>query len=354
VARLGLASLVVAGSWTAELPAQSSGTASAEPTPPGETARTVVVMIPEATPPLPISRLADALRSQLAEIGVGVEIRVEAEPAATAVGHAARNVIAMIWIERSEETLVVHFYEPAGSSLRERYIPVSSDDAASLEEIAVVVSSAVGALVERINAGSSARTGAPSHDAPAAPQPRTLEKSSRPYAQVSIAYLFTDYAEGADWQHGPSLYAALRAPRAPLAAGVGYTWLRELRRTSAEVTVAIERHPLEAFVGTPFELARNLRLEPELAFVADPITRTTLRAGAALEITRPSTVWSWALSPRLRLALCPLRRIWLFGSAGADVLLNRFEHVVAGTTERTALSPLAIRPRLQLGSAIDL
>jgi hypothetical protein len=306
-----------------------------------------------------VTRLAEVLKSQLAEVGVGVEVRVQAHAPSSVLDDSARNVIAMVWIERSHDALVIHFYEPAGSSLKERYIPVSGDDATSIEEIAVVVRSAVSALRERTRAPARVRTPEPeSKPAPPAPAPPTMPKV-RPASssvQLSIAYLLTHYASGTDWDHGPSLAATWHAGRLPLAAGLGYAWLPEVRRTTDDLTVTLERHPLEAFVATSVTLSDGrLRLEPQLGVVLDPITRTTTQASDAVEVTPSTTRWSWAASTKFCVSYSPLPRFWVFGSGGADTLLNRFENVVqGGDTERTVLSPLRVRPHFQLGSAIEL
>lgn len=56
------------------------------------------------------------------------------------------------------DQFVVHFYEAAGTNLRERRVPVIDLDAANIEEVAVVVRSAVSALLER-SARAAAREG---------------------------------------------------------------------------------------------------------------------------------------------------------------------------------------------------
>ncbi len=317
--------------------------------------RTVIVRTSGAAPPLPLERLVEALRSQLAELHVDVELRSEALAAS---GTDAGAVVAVIWLERSADALVVRFYEPAGSSLRERSIPVSDTDAASIEEVALVVRSAVGALLERSAPEVASPTPAP---APAqlataptsAPQADDADSpSSSPSLEVSGAYVLTRYARDIAWQHGAVFGVEWRHVRLPLAAGLAYTWLPPLEVRTADLSMTLRRHPFEAVLGVPWHMEdRRFRVEPGVALLADPIARSSSAESPELEPTPQTTLWSWAASARLRVGVRPTPGVWLFAAACADVLLHRYEHVTEGPNGTVFLAPLPVRPRFQLGGA---
>jgi hypothetical protein len=336
-----------------------AGTAGAGP---DGSHQTIVVLVPEAAPPLPLQRLTEALRSQLVELGIRVQLSTgpatvgeHGEP-----GSGERDVLAFVWIERTGEALEVRFYEPAGASLRERRIPVAGTDAASVEEVAVVVRSAASALLER----RRAKAAEPPPPPPSGPPPRPPSKTPPPVGepekdvpplQASLAYAATLYAKEGPWQHGAIVSIAWRAGSTPWRFGAAYTWLPPLRHAADDWEISLSRHPIEAFVGLELAVAGpRVTLRAEGAGIYDPIVRRTSRVSAELEST-PSTVrWSWATSMRLRLAWEPASRVWLFGGGGADFVVNRFENAIRDPEETTVLSPLLVRPRLQVGVAADL
>ncbi len=315
---------------------------------------TVIVRTSDAAPPLPLERLVEALRSQLAELHVDVELRSEAAVSAT----EASAVIAVVWLERSDDALLVRFYEPAGSSLRERSIPVSGTDAASIEEVALVVRSAVSALLERSTSEVTSPQPAPAPHAAApmsAPRADDTEAPSSPSSfEGSGAYVLTRYARGTAWQHGAAFGLEWRDVRLPLAVGLTYTWLPPLQVRTVDLSMTLRRHPFEAFLGAPWPMEdTRFRVEPGVALLADPITRASSAQSPELEATPQTTLWSWAASARLRMAYRPAPGVWLFSAACADVLLGRYEHVTEGPNGAVLLSPLPVRPRFQLGGAAE-
>jgi hypothetical protein len=321
----------------------------------------VIVRVSEAASPLPLERLVEALRSQLAELRVDVELRSDA---LTGQGTQSGAVVAVVWLERSGERLVVRFYEPAGSSLRERNIPVSGTDAASIEEVALVVRSAVSALLERSASMVTSRVAAPAPppqravpaEAPraSAAAPSSAPSSNTQSLEVSGAYVVTRYARGTDWQQGAAFGIEWRERQLPLAAGFGYTWLPPLETRTEDLLVTLRRHPFETFLGVPWQTERSpFRLEPSVALLADPITRTSSALSSELQTTPTTTLWSWAASARLRVGVRPTSGVWLFAAACADVLLSRYEHVTEGPHGAVFLSPLPVRPRFQLGGAAE-
>lgn len=335
--------------------------APAAPTPTAAPQRTVIVTVSEASAPLPIDRLTEALASQLDELGVEVRLST-----GTTSSPTETDVLAFVWIEGRDGALVVHFYEPAGASLRERRIPVGGTDGSSVEEVAIIVRSAASALLERAEARGASERAEPRGVAPAAasapapsgePPPRAADppapRAERQRFQASIAYAATPYAAAAPWQHG--VMGGLGwYPSARWLVGGAYTVLPPLHHRSEGTSLVLARHPVELFVGfeTPLGSPRA-SLRAEGALVLDPIRRETRSTSDGVEPTPAATRASWATSTRLRLAWKPGARVSLFAAGGADFLLNRFANVVGGAGEQTVLEPLRVRPRAQGGVAVD-
>jgi len=326
-----------------------------------EPVRTVVVMVPEASPPLPVQQLTAALTSQLAELGVEVQLSTGPAPASLAndaTASAPRDVLAFVWIEGTGDALVVHFYEPAGASLRERRIPVADTGAASLEEVAVVVRSAASALLER---GQPAEPQSPpppppeSAPAPPPPPPPPEASTAAPLFQLALGYVGELYAPGIAWQSGAMSALAWRPGRRGWVVGAGYVWFPPVSYRTQELTLEIVRHPAELLVGWENPIAGpRVSFRAEGALVVDPIARHTSRASEPLRPAPDDTRWSWSASMRLRVAWAPAARWWLFGSGGADLVLNPFSYVVDDQDESTVVSPLSVRPRGQVGLAVDI
>ena len=334
-----------------------AGPAAAAPEAP---IRTVVVKVPEGEPPLPLQRLVEALRSQLVELGI--EVQLSTGPAdGGAVGGTTssspdRDVLAFVWIERTADALTVHFYEPAGTSLRERRVPVTGTDAASIEEVAVVVRSAANALLERA-AQEPSPTAEPARPPPPPPPPEAPPREAQPGLspfQAAVGYAGTRYASEVPWQHGAQVSIAWRAGSTPWRLGAAYTWVTALRRQTEDLTLTLYRHPMEVFVGFEVPVSDGrVSLRAEGAGIADQVVRRTNQVSPDLQSTPSNARWSWAVSTRLRLAWRPTRPVWLFATAGADFLLDRFDHVVRSPEEEPVISPLAVRPNLQVGGAVD-
>lgn len=314
----------------------------------------VLVVAADPGAPQHQAELVDALDGQLAELGVEVVLSANApggDLAAPAALLGGRALLAFVLVERTPTALVVHFYEPAGTSLRERRIPVTGTGSTSIEEVAIVVRSAASALLE-----SARQEAAPPEPAPPEPPPPPAPAIApapplrRGPLELSLAYSGQPYAFDRPWQHGARLGLAGRPTRSPLYLGADYLWAPPLRSRTEDVTLALHRHPCELFVGYAIPVGGpRLELRPEGGVGADPIRRRTERVSDSLEASASSTRWSGFASTRLRLAWEPARAWELFLTGGAEFVLNRVEHV---TDQGELVSPLRARPRLDLGVAL--
>jgi hypothetical protein len=295
----------------------------------------------------------DAVRTELGELGVRLVQSAEVPGAAPAND---RDVLAYVWIERTPAATVVHFYESAGRSLRERRIPVATRGAASAEEVAIVVRSAVSALLERARA-MAATPPAPASARPApgpAPRPPRRPAGSRtstPPIAWSLGYSGTYYAPQLPWQHGAAVsLACCRGSHGRF--GAAFTWTPPSTRQTGQAEIVLQRYPLEFFVGFETSLVgRWLRLRPEGAVGIDWVRRRTQWVQATLEQTPAATRVAWETSSRLRLTLQPTSRWGLYALVGADFVLTRVEQVIGS---EALVSPLRARPRLELGLTMGL
>jgi hypothetical protein len=243
-----------------------------------------------------------------------------------------------------------------------RQVEVSDSESAAAEEVAVVLRSAVGALLEGEEVAMTevalpevkkeppaplARPAPPTRPPPQAP--------SRPNSfGVGLSYVGSIFNDQGTWQSGARLALALRPFASRWWLGAAYEVLPPLDADGAGATTRVARHPAELNVAHEL-LSGWLRIAPEFAVVADAVHRETREVDADLEATSPSTRWLWALSMRLR-GRCVLGvRSSLWGSLGADFVLNPFEQVAAQPgAERAVASLLAVRPHVEAGFLFDL
>lgn len=323
----------------------------------------IVAYDPDAS--LSQRRLLEALNGQLAELGL--EVLASPDPALgpeggdTETAARDRDVLAFVWVEQTPDALVVHFYEPAGASLRERRIPVTGTDAASLEEIAIVVRSAASALLERartaaeappVPSPSEAPPLAPGERPPPTPAPPPVPRATARSGPVglSLGYIGSRYSADWPWTHGARAAMGWHSARSRWRLGIAYTSFPTAEQRAESATFSLARHPVEVFLGPSLPLGRsNWRLQPDGGIGADSLRRRTLRVNEALEPTPDTTRWSWFATTRLALAWEPAPPLTLFAAGGADYLLNRVEQVA---DSRVLVAPLRVRPRLELGLSL--
>jgi hypothetical protein len=95
-------------------------------------------------------------------------------------------------------------------------------------------------------------------------------------------------------------------------------------------------------------------LRGEAGLMIDPIHRRTQVGASSLDPAAPATRIAWALSARVHFGWEPTRQLRLFVAGGGELLLGRHDYVVSGTSQTAVVTPLAVRPRIQLGVAVNL
>lgn len=373
-ARSWLASWLPWGFWTAlavsaaqfAVPLAAAGAAEAAPS--------VLLVVPDAESSSPMRRLQRVLVSRLSEIGVAVHFsaRPFEPPQDPDSAPSPQDVLAFIWLDTQPESIAVHFYEAAGTHLRERRIPVAGINSASIEEVAIVVRSAVSALLDRSKRSAANPTvnpqGAIGPDAgkPFAPGSTVVQDdgSARHFAdrsqgrklvRLSVGYVGHDYAPQLRWNHGIALGLAWQGWANGLSLGLSYSWVAPISLRTEQLEVTLLRHPSELILGWEVPLWEPwLKFRPEGAFGADAVFRKTRGMSDDIEVTANQRRWSWSVSGRLALVLVPLPGWQGFVAVGADYLLNRFTYDVAGEGGGALIEPRRWRPVLHGGMAFEL
>jgi hypothetical protein len=231
-------------------------------------------------------------------------------------------------------------------------------EASVAEEVAIVLRSAIGALLEGNMTGMTEVQLPPAPKA-VAPRPSAdvLQQPTPevPYLRVGAAYVGTLFSRNAAFQHGAAGAIAVGLPRTPFFAGLAYTYFAPLTVAGGGAESLLRRHPIEGFAAAEFRF-NPVYVTAEAALIADAVARTTVAAAPGLSATPPTTRWLWALSTRLSCAF-PLRsRLRLKLGVGAEFLLNRFDQVTDGLNARrdVAASPLLARPRFEAGLVLGL
>jgi hypothetical protein len=338
---------------------------------PNHARRTIVLLGPGPDAPLSASALLDAVKGQVAELGLGIvgldaagtsDLRQVLDKAA--VLSKLHQALAVFWFGGTEQALVIYLYEPSGPRLRTRRMLVSGVQAAAAEEIAVVIRSAASALLEgsevamtevQLPPPSPPRAMAQPKAMPRPPPPtaRTPLASKKPSLRLALAYLGTMYAAKTPWQSGAGLSVSLRPAGSPWFLGAGYGYFPPFDTGDTSASVRISRHPAELFAGLEFQ-HRDFTLATEAGVVSDYVERRTERTEGSLDSTPAKARWLWAASTRLRAGWMPSSRWCMFGSVGADFMLNRFDYVVRTPASEAVLSPLPARPRLEAGLMIGI
>jgi len=331
---------------------------------------------------LAFEELLLVLQSQLAELGVSVEVSDGEGPtasgiASTADESSAARLLGLVWLERRSDALIVHFYEPAGTRMRDRRIPLRSTDSTSIEQVAIVVRSAAAALLERFaweakrkenDAASRAAKQtkplvSPSEeeeqmgDSPAAIPTGDNNSNERSHRLlgVDVAYSPSWFATGVPVQHGVYLGLGYHLPGSGFVLGASYTWLPPFSRSEQELTFRFVRHPVQLQVGFELELSDRISARLGGGVGLDAVVRSAQSSSSQWEVSPRSERVLATVSAQARVGMRLFSHLSLFASAGMDVALNPYSAVIFqqdGTGQamgRELWSTYTVRPSLLLG-----
>jgi hypothetical protein len=326
----------------------------------------VVLLVNESSAAGLQTQIRPALEGQLQELDVRVIEQPSTTPElATSARQApliaaASSALAVVWLDERAPGVVVYFYDAVGHHLYGRQVDASGSPTSMAEEIAIVLRSAVGAVLE----GSviamtevplpAQELGEPTKPAPRAPPPaRDTPRQARLW--LGGSYQGTLFASAAPLQHGARAALTLSLPSSPWYFGLGYTYFPRLHLVARGVRVRLDRHPGELVAGVELPVASAYALV-EGAVIGDRLVRSATADDAELVATSPSARWLWAISARLGGSLAVTDRVRLRANVGVELVLNRFDQVIADSAGDTTVvsSPLLPRPRFELGLTFAL
>jgi hypothetical protein len=330
-----------------------------------ESTRVVLVLTEAESSAQPLdAHLLGALRGQLQELNVEVlVVRRPDEPLGDTARRArqiasAEHALGAIWLGAPASSLTVFLYDSTGH-LYARSLPPDGSAVSQSEAIAIILRSAIAALLEGHAVGMTEVPVPPPASRPAEPatppQPAPAPPADSRYLHAGLSYVGTLFARRTSWQNGAALTLAGAPTSWPLFFGVDYTFFPPVEFAANGVETRLQRHPIEALLGLRLRLG-SVFFNVQGALSADYLTRSTTAASAGLVPTPETERWLWAISSRLGITV-PVSP-WISGvfNVGADFLLNPFEQVAQTTTggDQLVAAPLLVRPRIELGAMISL
>ncbi len=326
--------------------------------------RTVLVL--RSAQPLPFSEaeLLTALGAQLRELEVEVTTE-EGSPSDS----GERHTLAMLYIELSQQSLVLHLFQPEGTHLRARQIPFETSNVALLEQIASVVRSAMSALLEDKQAAPAPKPRtAPSPAAPptlgtAAPEPPpkpalTVERDvSSNQATLSLGALGvgTYVFENRPFEFGLGIEARVAFFPSCRFLSATLHLLPNTEREFEELRLEVARTPLTLVVGQGLATG-PVSLEVAVGFLAERLERRIQGESTETDLSAPATHYHLGPVVRTELGWAASDALRFFGGAQVDLLMNPVQYEVAGPgPARTVVShALPIRPNVLAGLRLRL
>lgn len=344
-----------------------------QPAPPRHRAlkRLGVVLLLERKDPQAATSLVQAIRSQLADTSIRLDLQTVDRFAAelsrqlalartTATSRRA-NVVIWFSLTRSEP-LYLYFVEKQGIRLIMRSFGDMAPDERA-EAAAIVVRSSVVAFLrgqrlgKKISGPTPAARRRPPPRHPAVPSRRPAPRKIWTSLELGYSYAYDDWDASLTGQHGLEARVALHLrPRWSLLAGYQWTQLASLTDATdrAEVQLRLHRILLGARFRHPFG---RWRLGATLAVNADYVAYTVRENDLVVALDeRPLFLWSITASLHVGLGLVQRLRLQL--DLGAEVgiynpTLRLVNNDVSGGYSKFG-KPGVIRPRLLLALAVDL
>jgi hypothetical protein len=313
------------------------------------------------------AELWTSARAQLSDLGVEVVLRPR-QPRSTAAAQAAQNfarmsgALCVIWLEAEEAAVTIFLLDRDRGRLRARRVLVSGTKAAAAEEVAVVIRSAVAALLEGVEV-MMPEVALPDTPAPPAPEPQEQRTEARKVQspvlahdppRLAIGYRGALYSPDAPFQSGVALGVEAKPFDLPLLLGVGYAFFPPLRARVSGVSTEIRRHPVEVIAGYELSL-HTFALAGVIGLGPDWLERRTTATDPALRAEGRDRRLQWTLGLGLRGGLEVPAKIRLQAGVAAEILLNRYDHVVAGSaTGDPVIRQRLARPRVDAGLSFPL
>jgi hypothetical protein len=297
----------------------------------------------------------DGTEAQLRELSVQV---VSAEPmgklslasqAFRAAELARRHrALGTIWFDQDATAqLRVYVYDAKHRQLTSRTL--ARADAASGEEVAVVLRSAISALIAGEATELEPVTIPPPAPAPPATPPAPPRQHS-PRLLAGAGYAATTYTSGS-FQNGVQLLLAGR-PSARTLLGLDASWFEQARLSGGGAEAVLTRYPMELFGGYAFATSPRFFAYFELALQLELLQRKTRVSDPRLEARPGEDRLRFSVVPRLRSVFEPVAGLLGFAAFGADITTDRYDYVVQSGSGPVRLAARTVRPRLEAGVAV--
>jgi hypothetical protein len=341
----------------------------------------VVALSRQATPDPLEKSFFDALRSHLRELEIKLDVAAApqtSDPLAMAdsLAHTeqASRPLFYTWLVQYPPRVIVYLFEPEGPHLGARESTLGSSTAATSEELALILRSAILARrsggqadLDEVALGpsaSSSPTGEPERGAPSkanvqpfapkhaeAPAPLPSDTIGlRPWPNIGATFGFAYEKTFSHDTFRGGLHTRLWLGADAVRIGLGYLATPVATLHTDDADLSLERRPVDLFASHSFS-ANLVNLAGEVRFIVDPQRRYTITAESPLAPSAPRTRWVYAAGAFLRgeVSLTPGLAWTLW--AGADLTLNArsFEVTRGGRSRETIAELLTFRPVVGTG-----
>jgi hypothetical protein len=308
------------------------------------------------------AELWTSARAQLSDLGVEVVVHPRRARTPATAAREARDIarttgaLCVVWLEADDGAVTVYLLDRDRQRLRARRVLVSGTRAAAAEEVAVVIRSAVSALLDGVevmmpevalpDGAPKARPAetpkVPAQDAELPPEPGDPPR-------LALGYRGTLYSPDAPFQSGVALSVEAKPSGRHVLVGAGYAFFPPLRVTAAGVSTEIRRRPIELSGGYEIGVG-SVAVTSEVRFGPDWVERRTTATDETRRAAPRDRRLQWVLGLGLRAGLIVSAGIRVQAGLTAEFLLNRFDHVVSGSeTSEPVIRQLAARPRVDAG-----
>jgi hypothetical protein len=316
-----------------------------------------LVLVASREDPAPGVKLAEALRAQLSDLDVTLDVAWADQASPTLEGQLATypglsvgvDAVAVCWSSPTAAgEQIVHIADGSWQRLLARRVP-AEDAGGQAAAAALIIRSAVEILL----AGGTIGVAAPEAQTPPPRAPQPAASGPAPsIARIGfeIGYAFAARSAEAPAVHGIAIDAVL-SPFAHLSIFAGYTvWFPvTIEGRVAELTV--HRHPVHAGAAWGFAWGR-ISFGPRAAAVFDSTTTETSVPRGADAYVRPTRDLIVSADVALELRIRLVDRLALVLAVGADLVLNRSRYVYHGADGPEVVEePFVAQPRAGLGLA---
>lgn len=298
----------------------------------------------------------DGMEAQLRELSVTVvtappmgKLSLASQAFRAAELSRSHEALGTIWFgEDDAARLRVYVYDAKHRQLTSRTL--SRPDAAVREEVAVVLRSAISALLAGEATALELVTIPPLKSTPPPDKPAVAQGTRVKRMLAGLGYAGTTYASGA-FQHGVQLLVAGQlTPRALL--GVDAFWFEDAALSGGGAEAILRRYPVELFGGYAFASGPRFQAYFETALQLELVQRTTHILDPRLSALPSENRFRFAVTPRLRTVFEPARGLLGFAAFGADITTDRYDYVVQSASGPVRFAARTVRPRLEAGVAV--